>query len=139
MFEDFSPEAQQMHAHNHTTTYTYMANVNGIGITNDGMWRVSEAVSNKFHYSVQTEIEKLDHTKETIYTDNLKVIEDSGIIKLVNDKDECIEIYNVQETGRKVFEMIDKASDLPVGTPMDRAFKKQLLEFLKECGFYEKA
>ena len=120
-----------MYAHNHTTTYAYTTDINRMGVVNDSMWRVN--------YCVPAEIEKLDHTKETIYTDNLKVIGDGGIIKLINDKDECIEIYNAQETERKVFEMIDKASDLPVGTPMDRAFKKQLWEFLKECGFYEKA
>ena len=136
MFEDFSPEAQQMHALNHTITYAYAANINGIGTANDDMWRVSEAVSNaNWHYNVQTEIEKLDHTKEAIYTDNLRIVSDGGIIKLVNDKDECIEIYNAQETGHKVAEMISKASNLPVSTPIDRAFRKQLLEFLKECGF----
>lgn len=135
MFENFSPEAQQIHTHNHAT-YTYTTSINEIGITNDGMWRVSEAVSNpKFQYCVPAEIEKLDHTKETISTDNLRVIEDKGVVKLVNDRDECVEICNAQETERKVSKMIDKASNLPANTPIDRAFRKQLSEFLKECGF----
>lgn len=137
MFEEFSPEAEQMHtAHAHTTTYAYTNNLGGIDIADEGMWRASDIMSTvKMHYSIPTEIEKLDHTKETIYTDNLKVVGDGGIIKLVNDKDECIEIYNAQETGRKVSEMMNKAFNLSTDTPIDRAFRKQLLDFLKECGF----
>lgn len=142
MFEEFSPEAEQMHtAHAHTVTYAYTNEQGGIDIGSN-MWQARDTISDTaawstvaMHYSVPTEIEKLDGTKETIYTDNIKVIGDNGTIKLVNDKGESIEIYNEQEVGRKVDQMMNKAFNLSTDTPIDRAFRKQLLEFLKESGF----
>lgn len=126
MFNEWSPEAEQVTAHTHT--YTFNIDRNTIDISDC----ISYATTSYF----VTNIKNINGEEHTIRTNNLKIELKDGELYLSNDDNEQIHLCGAATTEKKLNELKSLASKLPEETMIDKLVKKQIFELFESGGVH---
>lgn len=127
MFDEWSPEAEQVTAHTHT--YTFNVDRNTVVYSD-----ISDCVSYATTSYFVTNIKDICGEEHTIKTNNLKIELKDGELYLSNDNNEQIHLCGAATTEKKLNELKSLASKLPEETMIDKLVKKQIFELFESGG-----
>lgn len=132
MFNEWSPEAEQAGAHNHTYTFNIDRNTNITANMNDF---ASYATTCTASYFV-TNVKDINGEEHTIKINNLKIELKDDELYLSNDNNEQIHLCGAATTEKKLNELKSLASKLPEETMIDKLVKKQIFELFESGGVH---
>lgn len=129
MFNEWSPEAEQLNAHNRI--YTLNIDRNTIAYSD-----INDCVSYTTTSYFTTNIKNINGEEHTIRTNNLKIELKDGELYLSNDDNEQIHLCGAATTEKKLNELKSLASKLPEETMIDKLVKKQIFELFESGGVH---
>lgn len=132
MFNEWSPEAEQVSAHNHIYSFNIDRNGNMYSGLNDC---VSYATTCTASYFVAN-VKDINGEEHTIKINNLKIELKDDELYLSNDNNEQIHLCGALTTEKKLNELKSLASKLPEETMIDKLVKKQIFELFKSGGVH---
>lgn len=132
MFNEWSPEAEQADAHNHTYTFNIDRNTDMYSEINNC---VSYATTCTASYFVAS-IKDINGEEHTIKINNLKIELKDDELYLSNDNNEQIHLCGAATTEKKLNELKSLASKLPEETTIDKLVKKQIFKLFESGGVH---